>query len=67
MLLLKNPTCLLKSLMLALFRIVECANGSSVWIDGKNIASVGLEDLRSSITIVPQGKVYIIYMYILIG
>jgi ABC-type multidrug transport system fused ATPase/permease subunit len=41
------------SLTLALFRIIEAAGGSIV-IDGVNIASMGLQDLRSRITILPQ-------------
>jgi ABC-type multidrug transport system fused ATPase/permease subunit len=41
------------SLTLALFRIIEAAGGSII-IDGVNIASMGLQDLRSRITILPQ-------------
>ena len=41
------------SLTLALFRIIEPAGGS-ILIDGIDIASLGLEDLRSKITIIPQ-------------
>jgi ABC-type multidrug transport system fused ATPase/permease subunit len=41
------------SLTLALFRIIE-ASGGSIVIDGVNIASMGLQDLRSRITILPQ-------------
>ena len=40
---------------LALFRIVEAANGA-ISIDGINIAEIGLYDLRSKITIIPQVK-----------
>lgn len=41
------------SLTLGLFRILEAAGGS-ITIDGVDIASIGLEDLRSHITIIPQ-------------
>jgi ATP-binding cassette subfamily C (CFTR/MRP) protein 1 len=41
------------SLMNALFRITEAASGS-ISIDGINIASMGLEDLRSRLAIIPQ-------------
>jgi ATP-binding cassette subfamily C (CFTR/MRP) protein 1 len=39
--------------MLALFRIVESAEGSIV-VDGEDIAKIGLDDLRKKITIMPQ-------------
>ena len=41
------------SLTLALFRIVEAAGGS-ISIDDENIAFLGLEQLRSKLTIIPQ-------------
>ena len=41
------------SLTLSLFRLIEAAGGSIV-IDGQNIADIGLHDLRSQITILPQ-------------
>ena len=41
------------SLTLALFRIIEPASGSIV-IDQCNVAALGLQDLRSRITIIPQ-------------
>ena len=44
------------SMTLALFRILEAAGGSIV-IDGVNIADVGLDDLRSRLTIIPQDPV----------
>ncbi|OQV17406.1 Multidrug resistance-associated protein 1 [Hypsibius exemplaris] len=44
------------SLTLALFRIIEAADGS-INIDGINIASYGLHDVRSRITIIPQEPV----------
>ncbi|XP_060071681.1 multidrug resistance-associated protein 1-like [Ylistrum balloti] len=44
------------SLTLALFRIIEKAQGSII-IDGIDISSLGLHDLRSKITIIPQEPV----------
>ncbi|TFY72025.1 hypothetical protein EVG20_g1007 [Dentipellis fragilis] len=41
------------SLLLALFRILEPASGT-IYIDGIDITTVGLYDLRSAISIVPQ-------------
>jgi ABC-type cobalamin/Fe3+-siderophores transport system ATPase subunit len=41
------------SLTLALFRIIEAAEGS-ITIDGIPIHKLGLHDLRSKITIIPQ-------------
>merc|ERR1712113_1361502 len=41
---------------LALFRIIEAAEGS-IYIDGIDIASLGLHELRSRITIIPQDPV----------
>ncbi|KAJ3561287.1 hypothetical protein NP233_g10282 [Leucocoprinus birnbaumii] len=41
------------SLLLALFRIIEPASGTII-IDGVDITKIGLHDLRSSISIVPQ-------------
>ena len=41
------------SLTLSLFRILEAAGGS-IKIDGVDISSIGLQDLRSRITIIPQ-------------
>jgi len=44
------------SLALALFRILERAGGKIV-IDGVDIATIGLRDLRSRLTIIPQDPV----------
>lgn len=41
------------SLTLALFRIIESAEGD-IQIDGVSISQLGLHDLRSRITIIPQ-------------
>ena len=41
---------------MALFRIVEAAGGS-ITIDGIEINSIGLEDLRSQLSIIPQDPV----------
>ncbi|XP_074079822.1 ATP-binding cassette sub-family C member 3 isoform X2 [Macrotis lagotis] len=44
------------SMTLCLFRILEAAEGE-IHIDGINIASIGLHDLRSMLTIIPQDPV----------
>lgn len=41
------------SVLAALFRTVELSSGS-IQIDGVDIGTIGLEDLRSRISIVPQ-------------
>ena len=41
------------SLTLSLFRILEAAGGS-IKIDDVDISTIGLQDLRSRITIIPQ-------------
>ncbi|GFR66669.1 canalicular multispecific organic anion transporter 1 [Elysia marginata] len=46
------------SLTLALFRLLE-ANKGEITIDGIDISNVGLRDLRSNITILPQDPVII--------
>ncbi|XP_029946251.1 multidrug resistance-associated protein 1 [Salarias fasciatus] len=44
------------SLTLGLFRIIEAAEGQ-IFIDGVNIAELGLHELRSRVTIIPQDPV----------
>jgi len=44
------------SLTLSLFRIIEAVEGAII-IDGVNISTIGLEDLRSCLTIIPQDPV----------
>ncbi|XP_056309877.1 multidrug resistance-associated protein 1-like [Danio aesculapii] len=44
------------SLALGIFRILEAAKGE-IFIDGINIADIGLHELRSRITIIPQDPV----------
>ena len=44
------------SLAMALFRLIEPASGK-IMIDGIDISSLGLHDLRSKITIIPQDPV----------
>jgi ABC-type multidrug transport system fused ATPase/permease subunit len=43
------------SMALALFRLVEASSGK-IMIDGINISSIGLHDLREKITILPQAS-----------
>lgn len=44
------------SLLLGLFRIIESARGN-IYIDGVDISKLGLHDLRSKLTIIPQEPV----------
>jgi len=44
------------SLALTLFRIMELDCGT-ITIDGVNISTIGLEDLRSRLSIIPQDPV----------
>lgn len=45
------------SMLTALFRLVEPEPGSVVRLDGKDILTMGLRDLRSRITMIPQDPV----------
>ncbi|CAM9514742.1 unnamed protein product, partial [Chrysoparadoxa australica] len=42
------------SIMTALFRLVEASPGSEIVIDGIDISSIGLQDLRRRLAIIPQ-------------
>uniref|UniRef100_A0A1I7U0H1 ABC transmembrane type-1 domain-containing protein n=1 Tax=Caenorhabditis tropicalis TaxID=1561998 RepID=A0A1I7U0H1_9PELO len=44
------------SVTLSLFRIIEAAEGQII-VDGINLAEIGLHDLRSNLTIIPQDPV----------
>ncbi|KAM5274228.1 ATP-binding cassette sub-family C member 3 [Ctenodactylus gundi] len=44
------------SMTLCLFRILEAVEGE-ILIDGLNVASIGLHDLRSQLTIIPQDPI----------
>ena len=46
------------SLSLALFRILEPSRGR-IYIDGVDIGLVGLQDLRSRLTIIPQVNIFL--------
>ena len=45
------------SLLQALFRLVECDEGDSIFIDNVDISQIGLSTLRSAISIIPQTPV----------
>ena len=40
-----------------MFRIIEAAGGA-ILIDGVNVGDLGLDDLRSKITIIPQVSLF---------
>ena len=41
------------SMLLSLFRLIEPSNGN-IYVDGVDITKIGLYDLRSNLTIIPQ-------------
>jgi len=45
------------SLLLAIFRIVEPMVGSGLYLDGQDLLSIGLHDLRRSLAMIPQEPV----------
>ena len=45
------------SLTLSMFRIIEAAGGA-ILIDGVNVGDLGLDDLRSKVTIIPQVSLF---------
>ena len=49
------------SLTVGLFRLIEAAGGNIV-IDGQKISDMGLHDLRSKLTILPQVDTFIIHL-----
>ena len=47
---------------LALYRLVELSSGSIV-LDGVDVSTIGLTDLRKGLAIIPQDPVSILYFY----
>jgi ATP-binding cassette subfamily C (CFTR/MRP) protein 1 len=45
------------SLLLVLLRLVEPEPGSRVTVDGLDVLAMGLDDLRSRVSIIPQDPV----------
>ena len=50
------------SMALALFRIIEAAQGA-IYIDGRDVANMGLHDLRGRLTVIPQVRGSGTYIY----
>lgn len=44
---------------LALFRLIEASSGA-ITVDGVNVSDIGLHDLRSRLTILPQVRSVIV-------
>ena len=44
------------SMALSLFRLIEAASGH-IYIDGIDVAQIGLMELRSRLTIIPQVRI----------
>ena len=53
------------SLTMALFRIIESVSGT-IHIDDINIAKIGLHDLRSKLTIIPQVRLVLLFKILII-
>ena len=51
------------SLALTLFRIIEAARGS-ILLDGIDISTLGLHDLRSKLAIIPQVRHSLLSLFI---
>ena len=55
--LIHSPGAGKSSLMLAIFRMVEPEVGSSITLDNVDIQTLGLDILRTQVTIIPQDPV----------
>lgn len=51
-----RTNCLISFVLVSLLRITEPSEGS-IHIDGLDISSIGLQDLRSKIAVIPQEPV----------
>ena len=41
------------TMTMALFRLIEAAGGA-IYVDGQDISKMGVHDIRSKVTIIPQ-------------